>query len=105
VRYGNLIGSRGSVIPYFREARRTGVLPITDPRMTRFRLTLEKAVAFLLRSLELMQGGEIFIPKIPSMNIMDMAKAIGPECKNEVVGIRPGEKLHDVMIPEKPGTP
>lgn len=98
VRYGNVVGSRGSVIPYFMQEKRTGVLPITDPRMTRFWITLEQSVKFVLQSLELMVGGEIFVPKIPSMNIIDLAKAICPGCKTEIVGIRQGEKLHEVMI-------
>jgi len=98
VRYGNVVGSRGSVIPYFIQEKETGVLPITDPRMTRFWITLEQSVKFVLKSLELMVGGEIFVPKIPSMSIMDLAKAICQECKTETVGIRPGEKLHEVMI-------
>ncbi|HEY3375047.1 MAG TPA: UDP-N-acetylglucosamine 4,6-dehydratase (inverting) [Candidatus Aquicultor sp.] len=100
VRYGNVVGSRGSVIPFFLKRRETGVLPITDPRMTRFWLTLEQGVQFVLDCLERMVGGELFIPKIPSMNIMDLAKAIAPECKTEIVGIRPGEKLHEVMVPK-----
>jgi len=98
VRYGNVVGSRGSVIPFFMQKREEGVLPITDPRMTRFWISLEQGVCFVLRSLKNMVGGEIFVPKIPSMNIMDLAKAIAPESKIEVVGIRPGEKLHEVMI-------
>ena len=100
VRYGNVIGSRGSVIPFFMEQKKTGVLPITDPKMTRFWITLEHAVEFVLQSLERMVGGELFIPKTPSMNIMDLAKAIAPECKTRVVGIRPGEKLHEVLLPQ-----
>jgi UDP-N-acetylglucosamine 4,6-dehydratase len=100
VRYGNVVGSRGSVIPFFIKMREKGVLPITDARMTRFWITLEQGVQFVLKSLERMKGGEIFVPKIPSMNILDLAKAIGPECRTEVVGIRPGEKLHEVMVPE-----
>lgn len=100
VRYGNVVGSRGSVIPYFRKMMPTGVLPITDPRMTRFWITLEQGVNFVIKCLEIMSGGELFVPKIPSMNIMELAKAIAPECKYEVVGIRPGEKLHEVMILE-----
>ncbi len=99
VRYGNVVGSRGSVIPFFIEQAKKGILPITDPRMTRFWITLEQGVEFVLFCLERMVGGELFIPKIPSMCIMDLAEAIGPECKTEVVGIRPGEKLHEVMIP------
>jgi len=100
VRYGNVVGSRGSVIPFFLKMRDTGVLPITDPRMTRFWITLEQGVQFVLNSLERMAGGEIFVPKIPSMNIMDLAAALGPDCRTEIVGIRPGEKLHEVMVPE-----
>jgi UDP-N-acetylglucosamine 4,6-dehydratase len=100
VRYGNVVGSRGSVIPFFQKMRNTGVLPITDKRMTRFWITLEQGVQFVFNCLPIMQGGEIFVPKIPSMNIMDLAQAIGPECKHEFVGIRPGEKLHEVLVPE-----
>jgi UDP-N-acetylglucosamine 4,6-dehydratase len=100
VRYGNVIGSRGSVIPFFQKRRKSGVLPITDSRMTRFWITLEQGVQFVLKCLEHMQGGEIFVPKIPSMNIMDLAQAVAPECRLQVVGIRPGEKLHEIMVPE-----
>lgn len=100
VRYGNVVGSRGSVVPLFLKMRQTGLLPITDPRMTRFWITLEQGVDFVLRSLERMKGGEIFVPKIPSMNIIDLARAIAPDCQTEIVGIRPGEKLHEVMVPE-----
>lgn len=99
VRYGNVVGSRGSVIPFFLKEKGKGVLPITDPRMTRFWITLEQGVNFVLSCLERMVGGELFVPKLPSMNIMDLAKAIAPECKTKVIGIRPGEKLHEVMIP------
>ena len=99
VRYGNVVGSRGSVIPLFLEKRKTGVLPITDPRMTRFWIALEQGVNFVLESLERMVGGELFVPKLPSMNMMNLAKAIAPECRTEIIGIRPGEKLHEVMIP------
>lgn len=99
VRYGNVVGSRGSVIPFFLKQRETGVLPITDPRMTRFWITVAQGVNFVLDCLKRMVGGELFIPKIPSMNIMDLAKAIAPECKTKIVGIRPGEKLHEVMVP------
>lgn len=99
VRYGNVVGSRGSVIPFFLKLRETGVLPITDPRMTRFWITLEQGVNFVLDCLKRMVGGELFVPKIPSMNIMDLAKAIAPECKTKIIGIRPGEKLHEVMVP------
>lgn len=100
VRYGNVVGSRGSVVPFFKKVKETGVLPITDERMTRFWITLDQGVQFVLDNLERMHGGEIFVPKIPSMNIMDLAKAIAPECKTEIVGIRPGEKLHEAMIME-----
>jgi UDP-N-acetylglucosamine 4,6-dehydratase len=100
VRYGNVVGSRGSVIPFFVAKKKTGLLPITDPRMTRFWITLQQGVDFVIDCLQCMHGGELFVPKIPSMNIMDLAAAIAPECKTEVVGIRPGEKLHEVMVPE-----
>ena len=100
VRYGNVMGSRGSVIPFFQQMRATGVLPVTDPKMTRFWITLEQAVEFVLGCLERMYGGEIFVPKIPSMNIVDLARAIAPECRLDIVGVRPGEKLHETMVPE-----
>ncbi len=100
VRYGNVVGSRGSVIPFFLKMKKTGTLPITDSRMTRFWITLEQGVQFVFTCLDKMQGGEIFVPKIPSMNIMDLAAALAPECKHEFVGIRPGEKLHEVLVPE-----
>lgn len=100
VRYGNVIGSRGSVIPFFMKKRSEGVLPITDERMTRFWITLDQGVKFVLDSLERMEGGEIFIPKIPSMGIMDVAQVVAPECSTKVIGIRPGEKLHEIMITE-----
>lgn len=99
VRYGNVLGSRGSVVPFFLEKRSEGVLPITDPRMTRFWITLEEGARFVLDCLGSMEGGEIFIPKIPSMNIMALAEAIAPGLKTKVVGIRPGEKLHEVLLP------
>jgi UDP-N-acetylglucosamine 4,6-dehydratase/5-epimerase len=99
VRYGNVIGSRGSVIPFFQKKKEEGILPITDPRMTRFWITLDQGVNFVLKNLERMAGGEIFVPKLPSMNIMDLANAIAPECETKVIGIRPGEKLHEVMVP------
>lgn len=98
VRYGNVVGSRGSVIPLFRRLRDQGTLPITDDRMTRFWITLDQAVAFVTNALESMQGGEIYIPKIPSMKIMDLAAAVAPKCELEVVGIRPGEKIHELLI-------
>lgn len=100
VRYGNVVGSRGSVVPFFEKLKETGTLPVTDERMTRFWITLEKGVQFVIDNLSRMNGGELFVPKIPSMNIMDLAKAIGPDCKINVVGIRPGEKLHEAMITE-----
>lgn len=100
VRYGNVAGSRGSVVPFFKKVKDTGVLPITDERMTRFWITLEQGVQFVLDNLERMHGGEIFVPKIPSMKVTDLAKAIAPECKIEIIGIRPGEKLHEAMIME-----
>lgn len=100
VRYGNVLGSRGSVVPFFKERLKTGVLPITDERMTRFWITLDQSVYFVLESLKRMKGGEIFVPRIPSMKIVDLAKAIGPKCKLEVVGIRPGEKIHETLISE-----
>jgi len=98
VRYGNVMGSRGSVIPFFLEKRKTGELPITDPEMTRFNIILQDGVDMVLWALENAQGGEIFVPKIPSYRITDVAKAIGPNCKHPVVGIRPGEKIHEEMI-------
>jgi UDP-N-acetylglucosamine 4,6-dehydratase len=102
VRYGNVMGSRGSVVPFFRKLIADGAadLPITDVRMTRFWITIEQGVQFVLSSLALMQGGEIFIPKIPSMKITDLASTIAPDLPHRVVGIRPGEKLHEVMITE-----
>lgn len=98
VRYGNVFGSRGSVVPFFKECRQKGQIPITDERMTRFWMTLEEAVNFVLRSLLEMAGGEIFVPKIPSMRIVDLARAVGPECEQIVTGIRPGEKLHETLV-------
>lgn len=103
VRYGNVLGSRGSVVPFFMERSKTGVLPITDPRMTRFWITLDQGVHFVLKVLELAKGGEIFVPKIPSMKITDLAKAVAPECSHEIVGIRPGEKVHESLIGEDEG--
>ena len=98
VRYGNVMGSRGSVIPFFLKQKKKGALPITDERMTRFNITLREGVDFVLQCLEKMCGGELFIPKIPSYRILDVAKAVAPEAKHEIVGIRPGEKLHEDMI-------
>ncbi|QTN00388.1 MULTISPECIES: UDP-N-acetylglucosamine 4,6-dehydratase (inverting) [Sediminibacillus] len=100
VRYGNVVGSRGSVVPFFQKLKATGEIPITDSRMTRFWITLDKGVQFVLDSLLRMQGGEIFVPKIPSMNVVDLAKSIAPNCEINYVGIRPGEKLHETMITE-----
>lgn len=98
VRYGNVMGSNGSVIPFFMNRRKEGVLPITDPDMTRFNISLQGGVDMVMHALEHAWGGELFIPKIPSYRIPDVATAIGPECKQEVVGIRPGEKVHEEMI-------
>ncbi|HEY7809925.1 MAG TPA: UDP-N-acetylglucosamine 4,6-dehydratase (inverting) [Allosphingosinicella sp.] len=98
VRYGNVMGSRGSVIPFFMDRRKTGVLPITDPNMTRFNITLDEGVEMVLWAMENALGGEIFVPKIPSYRIGDIAKAIAPECETPVIGIRPGEKIHEEMI-------
>ena len=98
VRYGNVMGSRGSVIPFFMNKKEDGILPITDERMTRFNITLQEGVDFVLNCLEKMWGGELFVPKIPSYKILDVAKAIASDAKHEIVGIRPGEKLHEEMI-------
>jgi UDP-N-acetylglucosamine 4,6-dehydratase len=103
VRYGNVVGSRGSVIPFFLEKRKTGVLPITHSDMTRFWITLEQAANFVLNALRHMRGGEIFVPKIPSMRITDLARLIGPDCRQEIVGIRPGEKLHEMLVEPEAG--
>lgn len=100
VRYGNVFGSRGSVIPIFLQQRQNGKLTITDERMTRFWLTLEQGVRFVIRCTEQMLGGEVFVPKIPSMKIVDLAKAIAPDAELDVIGIRPGEKLHELLIHE-----
>ncbi len=102
VRYGNVIGSRGSVLPLFEDLVRNGAkaLPITDPRMTRFWITLEQGIGFVLSCLAMMRGGEIFVPKIPSMRMVDLARTVAPNLPHEIVGIRPGEKLHEVMITE-----
>jgi UDP-N-acetylglucosamine 4,6-dehydratase len=99
-RYGNVVGSRGSVIPMFIEQRRRGKITVTDPRMTRFWLTLEHGVRFVVNCIERMHGGEIFVPKIPSMKLVEMAKAIAPGCEMEYIGIRAGEKLHEVLVSE-----
>ena len=98
VRYGNVMGSNGSVIPYFLKQKATGTLSVTDPRMTRFNITTAEAVDMVLYALLEGVGGEIFVPKIPSYNIMDLAEAIAPECEKKIVGIRPGEKLHEEMV-------
>lgn len=98
VRYGNVIGSRGSVIPFFIKKRNEGVLPITDERMTRFNITLEDGIKLVLKALDIMWGGEIFVPKIHSYRITDVAEAVAPDCRTEIVGIRPGEKIHEEMI-------
>jgi UDP-N-acetylglucosamine 4,6-dehydratase len=98
VRYGNVMGSRGSVIPFFLERRKSGALPITDPAMTRFNITLEEGIDLVFFALEHALGGEIFVPKIPSYRITDVAEAIGPACKHPEVGIRPGEKVHEEMV-------
>jgi len=98
VRYGNVMGSNGSVIPFFLKKKEDGVLPITDPKMTRFNISLEGGVNMVMHALDNAWGGEIFIPKIPSYNILDVANAIGPECEKPFVGIRPGEKIHEEMI-------
>ncbi len=100
VRYGNVVGSRGSVVPVFLRQRQSGVITITDDRMTRFWLSLEQGVRFVIRCIEIMQGGEVFIPKIPSMRVIDLAKAIAPGCKIERIGIRAGEKLHEMLLSE-----
>jgi UDP-N-acetylglucosamine 4,6-dehydratase (inverting) len=98
VRYGNVMGSRGSVVPFFKQRKKTGVLPITDTNMTRFNISLEEGVDMVLWAIENAWGGEIFVPKIPSYRVTDVAKAIGPECEHPVVGIRPGEKIHEELI-------
>jgi UDP-N-acetylglucosamine 4,6-dehydratase len=100
VRYGNVVGSRGSVVPVFLQQRDSGTVTITDERMTRFWLSLEQGVRFTISAIEQMQGGEVFIPKIPSMKVADLARAIAPGCKLHRIGIRPGEKLHEVLVSE-----
>jgi UDP-N-acetylglucosamine 4,6-dehydratase len=99
-RYGNVLGSRGSVVPLFLRQKASGTVTVTDPRMTRFWITLEQGVRFVIRCIELMMGGEIFVPKIPSTGILDIAKAVAPECAIDFVGIRPGEKIHEVLVSE-----
>jgi len=98
VRYGNVVGSRGSVVPLFLDQRKDGKLTVTDPRMTRFWLTVEQGVEFVINCIEQMRGGEVFVPKVSSTNIMDLAEAVAPDCEVERIGIRPGEKLHEVLI-------
>jgi len=98
VRYGNVVGSRGSVVPLFLRLRETGVIPISDPRMTRFWITLDEGVQFVIDSIDRMHGGELFVPKIPSADIVTLAEAVAPGCRRQTVGIRPGEKLHELMI-------
>jgi len=100
VRYGNVVGSRGSVVPVFLKQRQTGQVTITDERMTRFWLSLEQGVRFVIKCIEQMEGGEVFVPRIPSMKVIDLARAIAPQAKINVIGIRPGEKLHEVLISE-----
>ncbi|NSW51081.1 MAG: UDP-N-acetylglucosamine 4,6-dehydratase (inverting) [Anaerolineae bacterium] len=100
VRYGNVVGSRGSVVPVFRTQRETGVVTVTDERMTRFWITLEQAVEFVFNAAQVMVGGETFIPRLPSMGIMDLVKVIAPDCDVQFTGIRPGEKLHEILISE-----
>jgi UDP-N-acetylglucosamine 4,6-dehydratase/5-epimerase len=99
-RYGNVVGSRGSVVPLFRQQRENGVVTVTDERMTRFWITLEQGVEFVLRCIDIMEGGEIFVPKLPSMRILDLAAAIAPGAEIKVTGIRPGEKVHEVLVSE-----
>lgn len=100
VRYGNVVGSRGSVVPLFLEQRKQGKVTVTDPRMTRFWLTLEQGVDVVVRALEEMQGGEVFVPKIPSTSILDLVEAVAPGCDVEEIGMRPGEKLHELLVSE-----
>ncbi len=100
IRYGNVVGSRGSIVPLFKEQKKTGVITVTDKRMTRFWITLEGGVNFVLKCIEVMKGGEVFVPKIPSMRIMDMVKLLAPECKVKFIGIRPGEKIHECLLTE-----
>ncbi len=100
VRYGNVIGSRGSVIPLFLEQKKKGILTITDDKMTRFWITLDQGVKFVIESVNKMRGGEVFVPKIPSMKLIELANAIAPEAKKKIVGIRPGEKIHEILLTE-----
>lgn len=101
VRYGNVVGSRGSVIPLFRKQRESGIITITDEKMTRFWIALEQGVQFVIDCIERMEGGEVFVPRIPSMKVSDMADVIAPEVRREVIGIRPGEKLHEILMTEE----
>jgi FlaA1/EpsC-like NDP-sugar epimerase len=101
VRYGNVMGSRGSVIPFFQDKAKTGVLPITDERMTRFMITIEQGVKLVWHAFENALGGEIYVHKIPSMKVTDIALAINPDARHEIIGIRPGEKIHEVMISQE----
>ncbi len=101
VRYGNVMGSRGSVIPFFQDRAKTGVLPITDERMTRFMITIEEGVNLVWHAFEDSVGGEIYVHKIPSMKVIDIARAVSPDARHEIIGIRPGEKIHEVMISEE----
>jgi UDP-N-acetylglucosamine 4,6-dehydratase/5-epimerase len=98
VRYGNVVGSRGSVIPLFKQQRETGCITLTDERMTRFWLTLEQGVRFVIKNIEFMRGGEVFVPKIPSMRMTDLADLMAPDCQRKIIGIRPGEKLHEMLV-------
>lgn len=100
VRYGNVVGSRGSVVPLFKAQRKGGTITLTDERMTRFWITLDQGVQFVIHCIERMHGGEVFVPKIPSMRMIDLAATLAPECRIEVTGIRPGEKLHEVLVNE-----
>ena len=99
VRYGNVVGSRGSVIPLFQKQRQTGKITITNPEMTRFLITLQQGVDFVLSSLKKMVGGELFVPKIPACTVSDLADVIAPDCEKEIIGLRPGEKMHEILIP------
>jgi len=100
VRYGNVIGSRGSVVPLFEKQKLTGTITVTDKRMTRFWITLEEGVEFVIKCIEIMRGAEILVPKIPSMKIIDLAETIAPECRTEYVGIQPGEKINECLLTE-----
>jgi UDP-N-acetylglucosamine 4,6-dehydratase len=100
VRYGNVLGSRGSVVPLFQRQRPTGTITLTEPRMTRFWITLEQGVRFVIQSVERMQGGEVFVPKLPSTSILDLVQALAPECSVQEIGTRPGEKLHECLVSE-----